>query len=374
MSARLPMILFCALLVSGCVPTNPNDSPSSSSASPAASASPTPRIDTGGRIGPIETSSGTLPSAALDFDRWVGAWDTIIETKPTANVPQARSTPATMTTRKVLDDRFLMTHTVSESEPSQFLWLLTRDQKLKAYRLWIFGSGGEAFERRGQWDAASETLTLQLQPPSPGVTGTSVDRFMGNDRIESTLLVKAADGSVTRDVRWTAQKKSPQPETLPDITTVDGPAPLPEDLSQLDKLTGEWTIRETAKPSEWIANGYEKTRTEKVAWILAGRFLMTRTFDDQGQLTTIWLTTYEPAEKSNRCWFFNADGSSGQWRVTWDAASRGFQWNSIDMPPGRLGTIVNRWIDDDTFDNQALIKDEQGRVLFDCTQDKRRKK
>ena len=31
-------------------------------------------------------------------------------------------------------------------------------------------------------------------------------------------------------------------------------------------------------------------------------------------------------------------------------------------------------IDDDTFANQALIKDEQGRALLDMTQDRRRKK
>ncbi|MFN0021301.1 MAG: hypothetical protein ACKVP0_23880 [Pirellulaceae bacterium] len=44
------------------------------------------------------------------------------------------------------------------------------------------------------------------------------------------------------------------------------------------------------------------------------------------------------------------------------------------MPAGWTGTGFNRWVDDDTFDNQALIKDENGRVLLDSTQEKRRKK
>jgi hypothetical protein len=35
---------------------------------------------------------------------------------------------------------------------------------------------------------------------------------------------------------------------------------------------------------------------------------------------------------------------------------------------------VSGWINDDMFDCQALIKDENGRVLLDSTQDKRRKK
>ena len=70
----------------------------------------------------------------------------------------------------------------------------------------------------------------------------------------------------------------------------------------------------------------------------------------------------------------NTDGPSGLWRVTRNVSSLGFYWRSIDMPPGWIGTGSNRRINDDTFDNQALIKDENGRVLLDTTQDKRRKK
>lgn len=34
----------------------------------------------------------------------------------------------------------------------------------------------------------------------------------------------------------------------------------------------------------------------------------------QDQLNSIRLTTYVSPEKSNRFWFFIADGSSGEWR------------------------------------------------------------
>jgi formylglycine-generating enzyme required for sulfatase activity len=312
--------------------------------------------------------------ASLDFDRWVGEWDATFEVKPNAQSPQDRNTRGTMTTRKVLDDRFLLTHSANQSDPTQWLWFLTHDANLAAYRIWIFGSGGEAFERRGQWDATSQMLTLQLVPPSPGVTGQSTDRFIGNDQIESTLLVKSADGQVTRDNRWSAKRKSPQPKTLPDIPNVAAPSPLPEELSLLNKHAGEWTIHAKYKASVWNPQPREETIIEKGVWILGGRFLMTRAFNEKGELTSIWLATYEPKEKSNHAWFFNADGSSGQWRITWDEASRGFHWRAIDMPTGWIGTGFNRWIDDDTFENQALIKDEQGRVLLDGTQDKRRMK
>lgn len=46
----------------------------------------------------------------------------------------------------------------------------------------------------------------------------------------------------------------------------------------------------------------------------------------QDQLTSVLLATYESSEEPNRFWFFNADGSSGQWRATWDASSRSFHF------------------------------------------------
>jgi hypothetical protein len=159
-----------------------------------------------------------------------------------------------------------------------------------------------------------------------------------------------------------------------DVPTSKTHAAEQAELELLNKFVGEWTIRETAKPSVWIANGHEKNSTEKVAWVLGGKFLMARAFDEKNQLTTIWLATWEPLEKSYRFWFFSAEGWSGQWRVTWDASSLGFHWRSIDMPTGWIGTGFNRWINDDTFDNAAMIKDENGRVLLDSTQEKRRKK
>jgi len=81
----------------------------------------------------------------------------------------------------------------------------------------------------------------------------------------------------------------------------------------------------------------------------------------------------EPSAANKRtktCWF----EANGQRSVTWGASLHGFHCHSIDMPTGRIGTGFNRWINDDTFDNQALIKDGTGRVLLDSTQDKRRRK
>ena len=66
--------------------------------------------------------------------------------------------------------------------------------------------------------------------------------------------------------------------------------------------------------------------------------------------------------------------AGGESRLTWDEASNGFQFRAVDLPDGWSGTGFNRWVDEDTFDNQAVIKDESGRVMLDMTQERRRKK
>ncbi len=44
------------------------------------------------------------------------------------------------------------------------------------------------------------------------------------------------------------------------------------------------------------------------------------------------------------------------------------------MPSGWIGSGSNGWIYDDAFDNQAVINEEQGRVLLDSKQEMKRTK
>lgn len=305
------------------------------------------------------------------FDRWAGRWETTTEYKATAVTP-AKTMKGETIVRKVLDDQFLLWQWKDESGDSQYLSLLGFDENTGNYRIWIFGSAGEVFERTGQWDAVSQTLALDLKAPSPGVSGLSTDRFTDKDHIESLILVKDASGQITRDIRatWT-RKAAPLPA---DIELSGGPAAGSAELSLLQKMAGDWTIRSTSKPSVWEPKEKSETFTEQVAWTNSGRFLIFRAYDEAKQMTSLSLMTYEPKESSYHFWTFAKGVYGGQWRITWDASSRAFHWRSIDMPAGWVGTGYNRWVDDDTFDNQALIKDENGRVLLDSTQEKRRKK
>jgi hypothetical protein len=320
----------------------------------------------------FEATYGAPSHSADVFDRWVGRWESTSTYAPTAAAPGERVLKGEVFVRKVLDDRYLLWQWVSDKGDSQYLSLLCFDEYVNAFHIWLFSSAGEVFERIGSWDAASQTLTLQVKPPAPGVTGMSTDRFVGPDRIESMLLVKDKAGQVTRDMRASWIRRSNEVDD--ELVLASAPAGDDSDLAILEKLIGHWSIRQTLKPSVGSPNGETSAVSEHNSWVLGGRFVLSRAYDDQQKMTSLALQTYDRNEKTFRHWHFAKDSFGGQWRITWDASSRAFHWRSIDMPVGWVGTGFNRWINDDTFDNQALIKDENGRVLMDLTQEKRRQK
>ena len=303
------------------------------------------------------------------LDRWVGVWETQYGFRETDNSPKETKLTMHTTAERTLGDYFLMSHAKATVGDEERLLILTFDQNLGAFRQWFFSSNGKSFEWRGQWDDAVKSLELRMLPDASNLFST--ERFVDAEHIEASAKQQFVMG--TKDAgRWTATRKAAAAKV--DVPAVKTPVAEPAEFALLNKHAGDWSIRATYKPSVWNPQQREETITETSRWILGGHFLMTRAFNEKAELTSIWIATYEPLEKTNHAWFFNADGSSGQWRVTWDEASHGFHWRAIDMPTGWSGTAVNHLIDDDTFDNQATIKDETGRVMLDMTQDKRRKK
>lgn len=321
--------------------------------------------------------------------RWVGTWETEYVFREHDNSPTETKLSMTTTSERTLGDYFLLSHAKAVPVASkdrkppladlpanaaalggeERLLFLTFDQNLGAFRQWFFSSNGKAFEWRGPWNQAKQTLELRMLPDASNLF--SNEHFVDDDHIETKLWFQYVMGQ--RDAgRWTATRKAVTAKV--NVPAVKAPVAEPAELAWLNKHAGEWTIHAKYKPSVWNPQPREETAIEKSEWVLGGRFLMTRSFNEKGELTALWLATYEPLEKSHRAWFFYGNGSSSQWRITWDEASREFHWQATDMPSGWTGTTLNRWINDDTFDNQALIKDEQGRVLLDGTQDKRRKK
>lgn len=304
------------------------------------------------------------------LQRWIGTWETEYAFRETDNSPQETKLAMTAISERTLGDYFLMSHATAKPPASEErLQFLLFDQNLGAFRQWLFSSNGKVFEWRGPWDNEKQTLELRMLPDASNLH--SSEHFVDDDHIEAKLRFQYVMGQ--RDAgRWTAKRTAFDGKVH--VPIAKAPASEPVELSQLNKFVGKWTIHATYKPSVWNPQPRGETISETSTWILGGRFLMTRAFNEKDELTSIWIATYEPLEKSHRAWVFLGNGSSSQWRITWDEASREFHWQAIDMPAGWSGTALNRWVNDDTFDNQSLIKDEQGRVLLDSAQEKQRKK
>lgn len=310
--------------------------------------------------------------------RWIGTWDMECAIREFDKSSTESKLSMIMVSERTLGDYFLLSHAksllaegqeppgTSKHERLQFLLF---DQNLGAFRQWVFNNQGKAFEWRGPWNNDKQTLELRALPDASNLH--SAEHFVDEDRIEATLWLQYVMGQ--RDAgRWTATRKAFDGKV--DVPIAKAHATEPAELLQLNKFAGEWTIHAKYKPSVWNPLPREETIRETSEWILGGKFLMTRAFNEKSELTSIWIATYEPKEKSNRFWFFNADGSGGESRLTWDEPSNGFQFRAVDLPDGWSGTGVNRWVDEDSFDNQAVIKDESGRVMLDMTQERRRKK
>lgn len=304
------------------------------------------------------------------LQRWVGTWNADYTFRETDNSPQETSLAMTTVSERTLGNFFVMSHSQAKAPATEErLQLLSFDQELGAFRQWNFSSNGKALLWRGPWNIEKQTLELRMLPDASNLHAE--EHFIDTDRIEAKLWFQYVMGQ--RDAgRWTATRTAPDGKI--DLPIAKAPAPEPAELSQLNKFAGEWTIRATYKPSVWNPQQREETATEKSEWILGGRFLLTRCFNEKDELTSIWIATYKPSEKSNQFWSFRADGSSGESRLTWDEAMSGFQFRSVDAPSGWSITGFNRWVNEDSFDNDAIIKDGQDRVLLDMTQQRRRKK
>ena len=252
----------------------------------------------------LEYGDMATKTAAL-FDRWVGRWESTSVYKPTAAMPDGQTIKGQVVVRKILDDRFLMWQFIDEAGATDYIAILCYDEFAGGYHIWLFGSGGEAYERIGQWDAASQTLALELKPPGPRVTGTSTDRFVNNDRIESTILVQA-NGQVTRDIRATWIRKSA--EVPKEFTFSSGTAARSDELAVLNRMVGDWDSITIQKPAEWTPEGGRSTAKIKREWILNGRFVLDRPAHSNGQ-EGLTLFGFDPKQKAYRVWQFNSEGA-----------------------------------------------------------------
>jgi hypothetical protein len=91
------------------------------------------------------------------LSHYVGEWDVVTTVKDQPFVKgQAKA-------EWILDGRFVQQTGVLKSANGDTLLktttLMTYDQELKSYRMWLFFSDGQTYESVGQWDEEKKTMT-----------------------------------------------------------------------------------------------------------------------------------------------------------------------------------------------------------------------
>lgn len=301
-----------------------------------------------------------LASRLLVLDRWLGQWESKTTYKPTEAFPRAGTTVSFSNAAKILDDRFLQLHTTSEAGDEDFLTLITYDENSAAYRLWIFLSTGAFYERIGQWDATTNTLTFQLVPPAPGVIGTSITRFVGNDTVETSLIVKNPAGVVTRDMTDVMTRKAEGASS--DIPPTNDVSDLSFEQKVLDRHLGNWKQTATAFPAQWTPKRTESTGAYRCTRVLNGRFVYQQNQESDGS-THVYLYTYDAQRKHYRQWYFSSVGHTFEATGEWNGDANVMTWQA-DMGNGLMNTATTRFVDSDAIQWNTIVKSQNGELFF----------
>jgi hypothetical protein len=295
----------------------------------------------------------------VKLDRWVGEWDAthIVRESPTS---PRRSTLNMKTMAELAPGRsYLMSYSQAKEGGEERLSLLTFDQLLGGYRQWLFTSGGDASQWRGQWDGQSQSLVLRMLPDSSRMIST--ERFTGADQRQGAVQEQYVMG--TYDMRrWTASRTAPTANI--EIPTANRAA-QPAGLALLDRMIGAWDTVSVQKPAEWTP---QETRTTGVItrkWVLGGRFVLDSSSHSDGQ-ESMALITFDPQAGEYRSWWFNSEGLHNESHGTWDEATQTLSYET-EMPDGKQGRSKLHFAAPDREEWQFNVTDAEGKVYLDMT-------
>ena len=150
-----------------------------------------------------KASAGTTPAAAEQpaarspeqvLDQFLGTWKwqaTLFKTKVN---PEEKQLTGTLSYTRILGGHFVQ-ELGEGSDNTTALRLYTYDPKKNCYRTWFFSSMPQSTDvpGEGQWDEAAHALNWTV--PSENGTTTFQHRFINDDAIECSVLVKDDTGS-----------------------------------------------------------------------------------------------------------------------------------------------------------------------------------
>lgn len=146
-----------------------------------------------------------LPAELKVLDRMIGTWDTVTVQKPAEWTPGGGRSTAIVSREWILNGRVVM-DTSMHSDGQESIAIIGYDPGQKVYRNWWFNSEGHRNDSRGQWNAASQTLTYRTQLEDDKSVQSSVRFADANKEIWQFKATDAA-GKVYLDMEITATRK-----------------------------------------------------------------------------------------------------------------------------------------------------------------------
>ena len=133
------------------------------------------------------------------LDKWLGIWRSHTVLKPAAWSLKAEERSGRSKAEWILDGRFQQI--ASQSGEHETREIHRYDAKSEKYHKWIFDSNGGHSFWIGGWDEASSTMAWEYVDFGIGLKGKIVNRFISDEKYESTLVLKDSTGNVLLDIQ-----------------------------------------------------------------------------------------------------------------------------------------------------------------------------
>jgi hypothetical protein len=152
---------------------------------------------------------GLPPPKELEvLEPFVGKWTTTAKVRPSLRQKEEVDAKGEITGTWLHNRHFIRLEGFGKGDKYrlEFTVMMTYDARTSVYRRWTFTSAGLAGQAEGQWDDAAKTMTWKDISAPPNVTG-SVKDVLSQDRFETTVFFKTADGQVLADSTTTATRQ-----------------------------------------------------------------------------------------------------------------------------------------------------------------------
>jgi hypothetical protein len=132
----------------------------------------------------------------------------------------------------------------------------------------------------------------------------------------------------------------------------------------LDRFLGTW--RSVYKVPKAELTSVERTGAADITYrrILGGHFVQGQGRHANKKIDLV-ICTYDVQRKCYRGWWFTSWGRKSEWSGKWDEATKTFTWTYVASSDQRFTEIArHRFLNDNTFEWDFVIKDGRGKVLF----------